>query len=116
MHGKDAGQGLGELPVVDRDEVSPGRGHTLEATDRSGWEATEDLDDKIICEAGRRGPPSLGPLPLCHRPEQELLRKMKMERLSTRNSTCIKAMDEGRGLQQWMMMLICVPCVVARTS
>ena len=77
MHGKDAGQGLGEFSVVSRDEVSPGRGHALEAADRSGWEAAEDLDDKVIGEAGRRGPPSLGPPLLYHRLEQELMRKMK---------------------------------------
>ena len=39
-----------------------------------------------------------------------------MERLSTRNSICIKVTNEGRGQQQWMMMLICVPCVVATSE
>lgn len=49
------------------DEVSPCRGHTLEATDWSGGEAREDLDDEVIGDAGRRAPPPLGPCPLHNR-------------------------------------------------
>lgn len=66
MHGEEASQGLGELPVVGVDEVPPGRGHAPEAADRPGREAREDLDNEVIGEAGRRAPPSLGPPPLHH--------------------------------------------------
>jgi hypothetical protein len=68
MLSEEARQGLGKLLTVDgvRDEVPPGCGHALEAADRSGREAREDLDYKVIGQSVRRAPPSLRPPPLQH--------------------------------------------------
>ena len=77
---EEASQGLGKLRTVHRvrDEVPPCCGHALEAADRSGREAREDLNDEVIGEVGRWAPPSLGPSPL-NRPEQEVLRNANEE-------------------------------------
>ena len=57
MPSEEAGQGLRKLRAVDgmRDEVPPGRGHALEAADKFGGEASEDLDNEVIGQAARRG-------------------------------------------------------------